>query len=317
MSDLSDSNDNDSTPESGVEGTNDRNERDDSVTKAASQSDGATTDLVGSIAETPILSSEQDDQIRSILATLPRPVMPPSVAASLNEALAAESASRIAASTAPPVRDDLAQRRSRSRRWLATGGGVAAAGALALVVGTQVTSETAITAGPAFATSFPITMSKVHYDAGGLAAQASSQVPRWKAASGSVATTVTAPPPDAPLSPAASVSASTMAQSQTPVAAESPSVTTNGVNAAMRDKLAGCIQKVSDKTPLSVDIATYTSPVDGTDQQVAVVALPAEQDKVDVYLMGVACTTSDTQVKAHITVNSPSASAAVDATPSP
>lgn len=244
----------------------------------------------------PVLNPEDDAFIRDALADLDHPTMPAHVADRITTTLRAESLSRAADDS-----DIGGRRRSGRERWFIAGSGIAAACAIGFVVLSTLGSHSA-PPGPAFDTAaiVPMSASGTHYSHDNLASQVKRQLHVWQAeashasarsamsqptASDSITTTNSAAPSPEPTA------------SVTPVAGTTPSPMQSTVERALNE----CLRTVVNRPPMYVDLALFDGPTN-TNDEVAVVAVPDTDQQVDVYVVGIQCTSNDNQVRAHVRI---------------
>ncbi len=257
---------------------------------------GTSEEMLGltQIGDDPHVSPEVDAFISRTLSNLDQPPMPDEVAKRIFSALSAESAVRAAQTetTGTPA-DELARRRRRGR-WFVAASGVAAACALGIVVGSTVLSDPGAPASQIQASAIPMSASGMHYEEQNLRSQVSEQISTWRSMATATASQL------APTEPVATPDVTTT---------DNPSrVTVPGAAAlaAARASITECVKNVSAGTPMHVDIGLYRAPAQPVEQQVAVVAVPAAAERmVDVYVVGLGCKGSDTQLRAHVRIPDP------------
>lgn len=270
----------------------------------------------------PQLPDEVDLLIRNTLASLDRPQIPEVVAERIAHALAAEP---VFGGLRPTnqVPNQQSPSRRRPTRWLIALPGVAAACVIALVVGASLLGQSgAPGSGANVAGAVPINASGMHYKQALLRAQITSQLPRWRsrvanrnavpASPGATVTTPSSPTPTLmnPLPEKPSDGGPTTLA--TPTGANSVWPTTSDPNdpnpetpvtESVRQSVTACINSLDKGEPMYVDVATFNYADQTAELQVAVLAVPSDDQFVEVYVVDVACTDAD-QVHAHIQVAS-------------
>lgn len=267
----------------------------------------------------PQLPDEVDLLIRNTLASLDRPKIPEVVAERLAHALAAEPAFGEPRPNAQ-IPDQQSTSHSRNTRWLIALPGVAAACVIALVVGASLFGQSGSPRGGVNVVgAVPMSASGMHYKQALLSAQIANQLPRWRSkitnrntAPASPAATVITPSPPAPTSVGpvpgtpADARPTTLATPAVASSAATPTSESNPetpVTESVRQSVTACIESLDKGEPMYVDVATYNYADQTTELQVAVLAVPSDDQFVEVYVVDVACTNAD-QVHAHIQVAS-------------
>lgn len=255
-------------------------------------------------------SNEAEEFVRSTLASLESPPMPDWVQTRIFAAIAAESAAR-AAETATPAAPVAAvvpladRRKKRGSRWFVAVTGVAAAGLLGVVVGRDVLIGGSEPVAPTRVSVVPMSTSTMHYTKPTLVTQASQQVPSWRSAASAAATTPLPTATGSQSSDDGSVNDPGLTVSQAPTVTASPATDSTTVPTSVRLTIDTCLPAVTARQPLHVEVAMYRDPKDQPEQPVAVVAVPATTNSMDVYVMSLDCTATDPKVRAHILVQDP------------
>lgn len=287
----------------------------DSV-ESPSNSAGESTDAVSDI--TP-LDAETEALVTSALASLPPVAMPEDVHQRLMAALAAEPnpyavGAAGAASATPTNVTSLPTRRERKSGWLMGVAGVAAASVLALVVGTTMLDNESSTNPPLAAAAIPMSASSNQYQKANFAAQVKAAIPEWRTKAASADATKDADEAIATSSGASdtagvSSASGTSSTSATPTPSPSTSASSSAIERVshrLREQVAACLAKVSNRMPMHVEIATYRTNPTTAPEQVAVAAVDGADKSVDVYAISVSCGTDDSQlVRDHVTLTTP------------
>lgn len=257
------------------------------------------------ISDITPLDSDTEAWIIGALASLPPVAMPDDVHQRILTAIAAEPNPYVAstASDSSSTSSDtsavteLPQRRRRSSGWFISVAGIAAASVLALVVGTSVLDEDSGPTVPITTAAIPMTASTKQYQKENFSAQVAAELPGWR--SSSKAQEKAEPTGDP--TPVTTTSA-------TPQPSTSPSETIRALNVDTntREQVAACLAKLSNQTPMHVEIASYRANPTTPAEQVAVAALDGDNKSVEVYAIKVTCNDGDAQlVRDHVTLSSP------------
>ena len=286
----------------------------DSV-ESPSNSAGESTDAVSDI--TP-LDAETEALVTSALASLPPVAMPEDVHQRLMAALAAEpnpyaAGAAGAASATPTNVTSLPTRRERKSGWLIGVAGVAAASVLALVVGTTMLDNESSTNPPLAAAAIQMSASSNQYQKANFAAQVKAAIPEWRTKAASADATKDADEAVATSGASGTSSASSASGTSSTSATPTPSPSTSASSSAiervshrLREQVAACLAKVSNRMPMHVEIATYRTNPTTAPEQVAVAAVDGAGKSVDVYAISVSCGTGDSQlVRDHVTLTTP------------
>lgn len=268
----------------------------------ASNSAGEPTDSISDI--TP-LDAETEALVINALATLPPVSMPENVHDRLIAALAAEPnpyAADVAAVAATSNVTSMASRRERRSGWLVSVVGVAAASVIALVVGTTMLDNDANTNPPMAAAAIPMSSSTKQYQRETFATEVKAALSQWRAKAASPEATKDAEEPLIAESPSVTASGSS-----TPTPATSPStVVIARVGHQLREQVAGCLARVSDRMPMHVEIAMYRTSPGTPPERIAVAAVDGPNRSVEVYAISVDCDSAPAQiVREHVTVSAP------------
>lgn len=249
-----------------------------------------------SVSDITPLDPQAEEFVLQALATLPELKMPEDVHQRLLAAIAAEP-NPYAASEAGSNVTALPMQRSRKARWYVGVAGVAAAGVVAMVVGTTVLDGESNTNPPLASVAIPMSASTKQYQKENFATQVKAALPGWRSAAASA------------LSSASSQATASPSERATTTASPSPTPTgaavALGVNKGLRDQVTGCLAKLSSRAPLHVEIATYRPNPTSPPESVAVAAVDTTDSSVDIYAVKVSCSDTDPQmVREHVTLSS-------------
>lgn len=256
-----------------------------------------------SVSDITPLDPQTEEFVLQALATLPELKMPEDVHQRLLAAIAAEpnpysaAADQASGATAAGASvTTLPTQQSRKARWYVGVTGVAAAGVVAMVVGTTMLDGESNTNPPLASVAIPMSASTKQYQKENFATQVKAALPGWRSAAASASSSASSQATGSP-SERATATAS-------PSTSPSGSVVALGVNKVLRDQVTGCLAKLSSRAPLHVEIATYRPNPTSPPESVAVAAVDTTDSSVDIYAVKVSCSDTDPQmVREHVTLS--------------
>lgn len=275
------------------------NEQDPKSGGNSTDSANGDADVVGDI--TP-LDPQTEALITNALATLPPLEMPEDVHQRLLAAIAAEPNPYASTSGSASNVTALPTQHKRRNGWFVGVAGVAAASVLGLVVGTSVLDGESGPTAPITAAAIPMSATTNQYKKETFTTQVAAALPKWRSAAATPDSTAEAEPVVSSSGVSASEPDAAVSASAAPSGSASPVITR--VDKRLREQVAACLSRISERAPMHVEIASYVATPTTPAEAVAVAAVSGANESVDVYAIKVTCAENDSQVvREHVTLN--------------